>query len=76
MDEEDAPALVNVNEVKETTKNEQATSTTLKLRDLNLVKVPLTIVTGEPNKPSRQLRPDLSLISNFQATLAQGRLRW
>ncbi len=76
INEEDAPALVDVNEVKKIVENKQASSIASQLRELSLAKVPLTIVTGELNKPSRKLHSDLSLISNMQATLAQGRLHW
>ncbi len=76
VDEEDAPALVDVNEVKEIIRNDEATNTVSRLRDLSLAKVPLTIVTGESSKSCRKPQADLSLISNFKAILAQGRLRW
>ena len=74
IEEEDAPALVDANEVKEISRQHGATSATSQLRNLSLVKVPLTIVTGEWKEPSNPV--DVSLISNIQVTLVQGRLRW
>ncbi len=50
MDNEDVPALVDVKEVKEVVRDHEATSTMSQLHDLSLVKVPLTIVTGELTK--------------------------
>ena len=47
LDNENVPALVDVKEVKEAVQDHEARSTTSQLRDLSLVKVPLTIVTGE-----------------------------
>lgn len=76
INEEDAPALVDVNEVKTSVENKQASSIASQLGDLGLARVPLTIVTGELNIPGRTLHSDLSLISDIQATLAQGRLHW
>ena len=52
IDEEDAPALVDIYEVKETVQNGEAMSVASQLPDLSLVKVPLSIVTGEPAKLS------------------------
>ena len=47
LDDEDAPVLVDVNEVNEIYAGHEAASATTHLRDLSLIKVPLTIVTGE-----------------------------
>ena len=64
IEEEDAPALVDANEMKEINLQHEATSATSQLRDLSLVKVPLTIVTGESKEASTPI--DLLLISTYR----------